>query len=46
MDVAKFIIIGNLPLAIIEGILTVIIIQFIKKIKPELLHFYNNEKFS
>jgi cobalt/nickel transport system permease protein len=39
----KIIIVSHLILAVIEGILTVIVIQFLNKAKPELL-FYNQGK--
>jgi len=37
MEVSKLVIIAHFPIMIIEGIMTVFCVAFLKKVKPEML---------
>jgi cobalt/nickel transport system permease protein len=37
LDAAKIVVIGHLPVMVIEGVVTTLIVGFLKKVKPEIL---------
>lgn len=44
IEIGKALLGAIVPLAVIEGVLTIIVVQFIIKVKPEILYYYKKEK--
>ena len=44
MEVAKLLVIANLPVMVIEGVITIFCVRFLKNVKPEILEVVYEQK--